>query len=279
MALPARKRTAADRQARTVTSGWQGRGRITTAADVARVLAEVRTVGAERTNTAVLSRVVQLADEVAVDTADIARTLAVVPELASLLPWAGIRRGATIAASGSTSLLLALLGGAQRAGATCTVVGTTRLVLAAPEYAIDLSRLALIPEPGAAWPEIVAALIDGLDMIVIETAGPVAPRLASRLMARARHTGAVLIPTSPDWPGADLYLEQVSHTWEGLGAGRGRLRTHHATIRARGRGAASRPRETTLQLPPPSLRTARSTDQVQASPEERTQTTPQRVAG
>ena len=61
---------------------------------------------------------------------------------AGLLPWpGGIRRGATVAVTGSTSLLIAVLAGAMREGAWAAVVGMPAIgALAAQEYGIDLSR-------------------------------------------------------------------------------------------------------------------------------------------
>lgn len=185
------------------------------------------------------------------------RVLPVLPELSGLLPSRGLRRGSTVAVgtgrsapgSGGTSLLLALLSAASQSGSWCAVVGVPALgALAAAESGIALDRLALIPNPGPDWPTVVAALIDGVDVVVVAVPGPVSASIASRLVARNRQRGSVLIPFG-HWAGADVTL-QVSHgRWEGLGAGRGRLRRREVTITARGRGAAARPREVTLWLP------------------------------
>jgi hypothetical protein len=51
------------------------------------------------------------------------------------------------------------------------------------------------------------------------------------------------------WPGADVTLQVTAARWEGLSAGRGRLRRREVTILARGRGAAARPKEVTLWMP------------------------------
>jgi hypothetical protein len=50
------------------------------------------------------------------------------------------------------------------------------------------------------------------------------------------------------WGGADLTIEAVDSTWDGLGAGRGRLRSRVLTLRAHGRGAAAIPREARLYI-------------------------------
>jgi hypothetical protein len=185
------------------------------------------------------------------------RVLPVVPELSSLLPGRGLRRGSTVAiatgraapGSGGTSLLLALLSAASRSGSWCAVVGVPALgALAAAESGIALDRLALVPNPGPDWPTVVAALIDGVDVVVTAVPGTVSASIAGRLVARARQRGSVLVPFG-HWDGADVTLRVTQGRWEGLGAGRGRLRRRRVTVLARGRGAAARPREVTMWMP------------------------------
>ncbi|GAA0407472.1 MULTISPECIES: hypothetical protein [Micromonospora] len=184
------------------------------------------------------------------------RMLPVRPELSGLLPGRGLRRGSTIAVgvgqhrhSGTTSLLLALLAEASRAGSWCAVVGMPTFGPgAAAEAGIALDRLALVPQPGPEWPTVVAALIDGVDVVVTAVPAAVSASVAGRLAARARQRGSVLVPYGR-WDGADVTLQVVRGVWEGLGSGRGRLRRREMTISARGRGAAARPKELTVWLP------------------------------
>ncbi|MER7166310.1 hypothetical protein ABT336_09615 [Micromonospora sp. NPDC000207] len=184
------------------------------------------------------------------------RLLPVAPELTGLLPSRGLRRGSTVAvatgrprAGGGTSLVLALLAEASRAGSWCAVVGVPTFgVGAAAELGIDLDRLALVPDPGPEWPTVVAALIDGVDVVVTAVPGSVSPSVADRLAARARQRGSVLVPYGR-WDGADVTLRVVRGVWEGLGSGRGRLRRREVTVAARGRGAAARPKEIKIWLP------------------------------
>ena len=192
------------------------------------------------------------------------RVLPVREELLPLLPWPGLRRGATIAlaaeggsgetglglgAPGSTSLLLALLADAVRAGSWCAVVGVPGLGgLAAAELGIDLGRLAVVPYPGVEWLTVTAALLDGLEIVVMRPPGPIAPKLAQRLAARAKQRGSVLISYG-SWSGADITLRVAGQTWHGLEPGRGRLRSRELAVTAYGRRAAARPRSTRLWLP------------------------------
>jgi hypothetical protein len=124
--------------------------------------------------------------------------------------------------------------------------------LPAAEYGIDLSRLALVPEPGEQWPSVVAALIDGIDIVIVATPADVPATTARPLMARARQRGCVLVPTRV-WPSCDLTLRLAGRQWYGLGHGHGRLRGQHVLLEAAGRGRAERPRQVSTTLPPPSV--------------------------
>jgi hypothetical protein len=190
------------------------------------------------------SRVAAQADQARVT----GRVLPVVPALAGLLPAAGLRRGTTVAVHGSSSLLLALLAEATAAGSWAAVVGLPSLGLAAAaEYGVDVGRLALVPRPGADLPAVLAALLDGVDLVVASTS-TIQPAVARRLSARARHRGAVLLAFGA-WPGADVELSCRLEPWSGLEDGYGHLRQRRALVRVRGRGAAARPVSAQLWLP------------------------------
>lgn len=202
---------------------------------------------------AALAELVRPADRA--DEAGVHRMLPVLPELSGLLPGRGLRRGSTVAVSvepgpsGATSLMLALLTAASRSGCWCAVVGMPALgLLAAAEVGIALDRLALVPDPGPEWPTVVAALIDGVDLVVIAVPGAVSTSVTGRLTARARQRGSVLVPYGR-WPGADVILQVTRSRWDGLEWGRGRLRRREVTIAAHGRGAAARPRQITVWMP------------------------------
>jgi hypothetical protein len=181
---------------------------------------------------------------------DPSRVLPVNAELAGLFPWGGLRRGSTIAVRGSTGLLFALLAEATASGSWAAVVGVPDLgVLAAAEHGVVTDRLALVPDPGAQPSSVVAALLDGLDLVAV-VPGRLGDAHARRLSARARHRGAVLLPLGP-WPGVDLELRCERATWTGLGQGHGHLRQREATVHTRGRGSAARPARATVLLPGP----------------------------
>ncbi|WP_328384367.1 hypothetical protein OHQ88_33425 (plasmid) [Micromonospora zamorensis] len=158
-----------------------------------------------------------------------------------------------MAAAGSTSLLLTLLAEPMASGSFAAVVGMPQLgALAASEYGLQLPRLALVPNPGPEWPTVVAALIDGVDLVVVAPPTEVHAGVARSLMARARQRGTVLVSTRP-WPGCDLTVRMVNRRWLGLGQGRGRLRLQKVTLAASGRGRAERGKQVTVTLPPATL--------------------------
>lgn len=155
--------------------------------------------------------------------------LPVPAELAPLLP-AGLRRGITVQVDGSTSVLLALLSEASRAGSWAAVVGAPSIgLLAVAQAGIDLSRLVLVPAPGAQAAPALAALLDGMDVVVV---GPEVSLLGAdrrRLVARARERASVIVSLRP-WPGAHMTLAAERSRWAGLGAGRGRLSSRELTV-------------------------------------------------
>lgn len=177
-----------------------------------------------------------------------ARCLPVPGALAALLPSGGLDRGSTVVAAGSTSLALGLLTSASQAGGWVALVGLPSVgVLAAHGLGLDLDRVVLVPDPGPDAPTVVAALLDGVDVVVV---GPVAlsPADRRRLSARARERSAVLLPTTP-WPGAHVVLTAEASRWDGLGHGHGRLRTGRVVVRRTGRGSAARQRRFDVVLP------------------------------
>jgi hypothetical protein len=172
---------------------WGAGRRIAGPAEVSRVLAAVNESGAARAVTAAALRSVSRADGVGALQPE--PVLPVHPLLRALLPWQGLRRGATVAAVGSHSMLLALLGGVSAAGSWCAVVGMPTLgLVAAAEHGVELSRLALVPEPRPGWADVVAALIDGSELVAVSTPTAVSDATSRVLTARARRSGCVLVP-------------------------------------------------------------------------------------
>jgi hypothetical protein len=145
---------------------------------------------------------------------------------------------------------------------------------AARQAALD--RLLLVPDPGERWAESLAALADGVDLILVRPLTPVTTEIAHRVDAqlrprrspglaesagptdstgstRAAGRGAALIVIG-GWPTARLSLHIARADWtglEGIGptAGTGHLTGCRATVVAQGWATSGRPRAARLWLP------------------------------
>ena len=192
--------------------------------------------------------------------------------LAGLLP-AGLARGQATAIESrdraADYLTLALLAGALRTGLWCAAVGmpelgglalTELLGVALREGALE--RLLVVPEPGGAWADVLAALADGVDLLLVRPPGEVSGQVGRRVDARlregrsagTRHAAALLVLGV--WPTARLVLRTERSVWTGLdgigpSAGTGHLTGARATVLASGRAMAGRPRTASLWLPGP----------------------------
>lgn len=127
--------------------------------------------------------------------------------LADSLP-AALPRGTVAVLSGARSLLLGMLAAVTAAGGHAAIVGQPDIgLLAAAEMGADLSRLAVIPDPGTDPVEVAAVLVDGMDLVVLGLGGRRVPQTRARaVVARARHKGCTLLVTDGDWQGASTRL-------------------------------------------------------------------------
>jgi len=210
------------------------------------------------------------------------RSLPVAEPLATLLPDGALGRGSVlrVAGVGSTSLALALIAKASQEGSWSSIIGLGELALvAAEEHGIALGRLALIEVPQ--WrrcAEVVAALIDGFDLVLLDARAELRAVEIRRITARMREQGSVLILVDPGLPRAssapmsrsmsmsrsvsrsvlsqsadgwspDVVLTLGSPQWSGVGSGHGLLRHRRVTIDAVGRGRSARPRHLEVLLP------------------------------
>src|SRR6266567_2449678 len=152
-----------------------------------------------------------------------AGTLPVLAALRGLLPRGGLARGSVLAVAEFGLLCLALAAAASADGAWCGIAGIPEAgVLAAAGLGLDAERTLLVPDPGTAWPQVVASLLDGCELVLL------------RPPARAP---------------AQVRLRVVTQRWTGLGDGHGRLRACCAEVVADGRGEAAMTRTRWLWLP------------------------------
>jgi hypothetical protein len=188
--------------------------------------------------------------------------LPVLPVLRDLLPRGGLARGSVVTVAEFGLLALALAAGASAAGAWCGIAGVPEAgVLAAAALGLDADRTLLVPDPGPAWAQVVASLLDGCELVLLrlpvrgasaqgarQPPGPHGAQVRQRLEATLRRARGVLLVVG-DWPGAQVRLRVLSQGWTGLGDGHGRLRACCAQVAADGRGEASMTRTRWLWLP------------------------------
>ncbi|WP_420109639.1 hypothetical protein [Mycolicibacter arupensis] len=173
--------------------------------------------------------------------------LPVPPLLAEVLP-AGLPRGTVAVLSGARSLMLGMVAAVTGAAGNAAIVGQPDLgLLAASEMGADLSRLAVIPDPGNDPVEVATVLMDGMDLVVLGLGGRCVPPSRTRVvLARARHRGCALLVSGGDWQGSALRLDARVSGYETTGEamtgcaavpGFGRIGAVRLEVRAAGRAA------------------------------------------
>lgn len=190
------------------------------------------------------------------------RRLEVCGPLGGLFPDGGLQRGSVVEVGGvgAVSLSLAIAAGVMAGGASrwAAAVGFPSLgLVAAVQLGVPLERLALVPSPGERWPVVAAALLDGVDLLLLSPPPGFKASDARRLAARARERGAVMVPVlhqgAARWPeSADMRLEGGTAVWSGLGQGHGILRARRVEVALSGRRmGGGRRRSAALWLPGP----------------------------
>ncbi len=168
--------------------------------------------------------------------------------LAELLPDS-LPRGTVAVLSGARSLQLSMVAAVTAEGGHAAIIGQPDVgLLAAVEMGADLSRIAVIPEPGADPVEVAAVLMDGMDLVVLGLGGRSVPATRARaVVARARQRGCTLLVTDGDWQGASARLDAQVSGYEVVGAGRGtptpgcgRISRVRLAMRSRGRSGVAR---------------------------------------
>ncbi|HZO68522.1 MAG TPA: hypothetical protein VFB74_26300 [Kribbellaceae bacterium] len=185
----------------------------------------------------------------ALDTAHADRSLPTAPALSAVLPGGALRAGSSYSVQGSTALAMLMMAGPSDHGAWCGAVGLPAFgAEAAAGLGVALDRLVLVPSPGQEWLGVVATLLDVLTVVVVQPPREVTAAEASRLSARMRDRGAVLVAIG-SWPGSAARLQAGEQLWSGLGEGFGHLTAREITVTVTGRRTATRPRQHRLWLP------------------------------
>lgn len=143
----------------------------------------------------------------------------------------GLRCGEISVVSGSAGLILATVASATAAGTWVAIAGYPEIgLLAAARLGADLSRITLVPDLGVGGPQVLAALLDGFELVVIGPAVVLSASEQRLLRARARMRSSAIISTVT-WTGAAYRAEVVSRRWSGFtGAGGGYLREQQLEV-------------------------------------------------
>ncbi len=161
------------------------------------------------------------------------RLLTVADPIGTMLPAGGVQRGATVAlhgppGAGSTTVACTLAAAATSAGEWAAVVDPdgTFGARAAADAGVALERCAVVRHvPPDRWATVVAALLDGVALVVAPVPARVRATDARRLIARARERASVLVALG-EWPvEASLRLYARGGAWCGLDQGSGLLAT------------------------------------------------------
>ena len=155
--------------------------------------------------------------------------------LLELFPDGGLARGSVTNIGGAMSVLFALAATAMGQEGWCALVGVPDAGLAAAAgLGLALRRVVVVPDPGAETPQVLAALVDGVDVVVLGHSAGIAGRDQRRLTSRLRRRGAVLLTTG-SWEQPDMEITALSCSWHGVGQGDGLLRRGEVELQARHR--------------------------------------------
>ena len=182
------------------------------------------------------------------------RTIPVGGELGELIPGGALGRGSVVAVAGeggagATTVGLRLAAAATDTGewAAAIEVGAGIGGLAAQAAGVALDRFAIVRSvPPARWSSVVAALLDGMLLVLADVPPHLRVADARRLAARARERDVVLVPMGA-WPAeAALRLRAEGSTWLVSEPATGVLSERVLRVHVDGRGAAARPRSAVL---------------------------------
>jgi hypothetical protein len=150
--------------------------------------------------------------------------------------------------AGSTTVAFELAAAFTAVGewAAAVDLGHSLGLLAAQEAGVALERFAVVRRvPPTRWATVVAALLDGVSLVMAEVPRGVSVGDARRLAARARERESVLVVHEGrvGWPAEVRYsVYAEGNRWIGSGPDSGHFTDRRLQVRVEGRGAATRPR-------------------------------------
>lgn len=149
--------------------------------------------------------------------------------LTDLLPGGDLPRGAVSTVLGSATLTGWLLGATQGDGWAAVAAWPDLGAVALAEAGVDLERVVLVPDCYTRDAAVLAALIDGFELVVAGPGLRLTPSERRRLLARARQHGTAVLSVQP-WEGAAMVLEVGAARWSGPDQGDYWIRSASLTV-------------------------------------------------
>ncbi|TQK75772.1 hypothetical protein FB389_0407 [Rarobacter incanus] len=115
------------------------------------------------------------------------------------------------------------------------------------QQGVDLSRVVVIPKITGDTDRVMAAAIDGIDIIVCGQHVEFTAAQQRRIAARIRKRGCFLLSLRP-WNGADVSVSVSGRQWRGLESGHGWITSATTAVRRVGRGAYAQPMQASFDL-------------------------------
>lgn len=124
------------------------------------------------------------------------------------------------------------------------MVGWPDLSLAQVAEDGDISRVIIVPDPGAEPWSVTSVLCEGLDLVVHKGTGELSPTRARPVLAKVRAGQAALLTVGTRLPGTATEIGAEVVAVHGLGRGSGRIRGVDIAVRVA--SASMRPRRGVL---------------------------------
>ena len=161
-----------------------------------------------------------------------------VPEgLSSLLPGGGLPRKRVTSCAECAALVVDLVSHVSAAGGHVGVVAWPDLSLAQVDEDGDLSRVIVVPDPGAEPWAVTGVLCEGLDLVVHRGVGKLSPTRARPVLAKVRGGQAALLTVGTRLPGTAMDIGAEVVAVRGVGRGVGRIRGVDIDVRVATTGA------------------------------------------
>ena len=182
-----------------------------------------------------------------------------VPEpLLPLFPFGGLPKGFVVGFEGAGSWSIAMSMSAAATGyhGWVGVVGIEEFgLVAAAELGVDLNRVLMVESPGSSQlAPTMAALLEAVDVLIVNPRRPIGAEPARRLKAKATEKGRLIfhLDGARQWPVApDIVVSSIGQRWDGLDDGHGNLCRRHLDLVTQGRRSAARPRSVSVMAPGP----------------------------